>query len=190
MAGAVNPPQAGEGINQDGDAYARALQVAFRYLAFRPRSVSEVRKRLGREFAADTIERVVTALVGYRYLDDADFAVRWRESRERRRPRGAALLKSELRRKGVDDDLIDTALDGLDDSENAYRAGLRKAERWIAKGVDRNVFRRKMWDFLQRRGFGAKVSRETVERFWDEFAPAVGSEANPADGDEDAADDG
>ena len=152
------------------DDYARALQVALRYVSFRQRSVTEVRRRVGKEFSQPVVEQVLASLSRYGYLDDVEFAQRWRDSRERRRPRGRFALRRELRAKGIADNIIDATLENLDESSSAYRAGERRARRWLAdEEMDYQTFRRKMWDFLRRRGFGSGVAGDTTARLWQEY---------------------
>ena len=153
------------------DDYTRALQVALRYVSFRPRSVTEVRRRVGKDFSQPVVEHVLASLSRYGYLDDEDFARRWRDNRNRRRPRGSFALRRELRAKGVADDIIDSTLHGLDETSNAYRAGEKQACRWLEHGdMQYREFRRKMWDYLRRRGFGSSVASETISRLWAEHA--------------------
>ncbi len=152
------------------DEYARALQVALRYVSFRQRSVTEVRRRVGKDFSQPVVEQVLAALHRFGYLDDRDFAERWRDSRSRRRPRGSFLLRRELRAKGIAEDIIDSTLVGLDETENAYRAGERQARRLAERGdLPFAKFRVKMWEYLRRRGFASSVVMNTTNRLWDEF---------------------
>ena len=154
----------------ESDDYSRALQVALRYVSFRQRSVTEVRRRVGKDFAQPVVEQVLASLSRYGYLDDADFARRWRDSRERRKPRGAFALRRELRVKGIADDVIDATLEGLDEADSAYRAAERRARQWLERGdMPYATFRRKLWDYLRRRGFGSGVARDTVARLWAEY---------------------
>ena len=154
------------------DLYGQALQVSLRYVSFKPRTVAEVRRRVGRDFEQPVVERVLASLKRYGYLDDAEYARQWRRSRDKRKPRGAFLLRRELRTKGVADDLIDDALDGLDETSNAYRAGQRRAERWLSDGsMPYTTFQRKMRDYLSRRGFPMGITRDTVNRLWRERRP-------------------
>ena len=158
---------------EKSDSYADALQVALRYVGYKPRTAGEVRRRVGRDFEQPVVEQALTALKGYGYLDDADFALQWRNSRDRRKPRGSSLIRRELRSKGVADTLIDDALVGLDEADAAYRAASRRAERLLADGSVRYaLFQRRMWDYLQRRGFPTGVTRHTVQRLWAEHGPA------------------
>jgi regulatory protein len=88
------------------------LEAGARFLEVRPRSVTEVRRRLTRlgyrtELVAVAIERL--AELGF--LDDAAFAQAWVESRDRSRPRGEHALRRELGLKGLDRSLVDAVLD-------------------------------------------------------------------------------
>ena len=154
-------------------SYPDALQVALRYVSFKPRTVAEVRRRVGRDFDQHVVEQVLASLKRYGYLDDAEFATQWRSSRDRRKPRGAFLIRRELRTKGIAEDLIDDALVGLDETDAAFRAGERRSRSWLSGDpVPYETFRRRMWDYLQRRGFPAGVTRDTVQRLWRELGPA------------------
>ena len=82
-------------------SYPDALQVALRYVSFKPRTVAEVRRRVGRDFDWPVVEQVLASLKRYGHLDDAEFATQWRSSRDRRKPRGAFLIRRELRTKGI-----------------------------------------------------------------------------------------
>jgi regulatory protein len=107
-------------------------------------------------------------------LDDVAFARSWRQSRERQRPKGALALRWELRRKGVEGEIIDQALEGLDEEENAYRAATKAVP--STTGVDLLALRRKLIPYLRRRGFGAQTAERALHRFWEELS-------DPHDGD-------
>ena len=160
--------------------YLQAKQAALRLLAYRPRSVEELRRRLKERFSEPAVEQTVAALRTQGLLDDAAFAREWRCQRERLRPRGPATIANELRRLGVDSEVVDDALADFDAAGNAYRAAARYASRQSRQ--DYPEFRRKLWAFLQRRGFDAAVVRQTVERLWQEL---FDSDHSHVDGDPD-----
>ena len=163
------------------DDYARALQVALRYVSFRQRSITEVRRRVGKDFSQPVVEQVLASLTRYGYLDDADFARRWRDSRERNKPRGKFALRRELQAKGIDETIIDATLDSVDENSGAYRAGERRARQWLAGGeMDYGTFRRRMWDLLRRRGFGAAATMDAVARLWHEHNSGPGGNSETA----------
>jgi regulatory protein len=85
----------------------RRPDAAAAFLAVRPRSVEETRRRLRHlGYPAAPIEVVIDRLLAYGYRDDEAFARAWVESRDRARPRGEAALRRELVLKGVDGELI------------------------------------------------------------------------------------
>lgn len=151
--------------------YDEAMDAACGFLSFRPRSEAEVRRRLMRRFPAELVDRVIEALRSKNYLDDEEFARQWRLNRERFHPRGRRVLKQELSRFGVTREVIDQALLGLEEEENAYRAGLKLAIRLMSKDCTQEDLSRKLSPYLQRRGFAYSLARDTVNRLWLELAP-------------------
>jgi len=149
------------------DHFHRCLNAATHYLSYRPRSEFELRERLHRRgFDDDSVEAVLTKLKEQRLVDDIEFAQFWKDNRESFSPRSQWLTKLELRRKGVADDIIDQVIDAIDDDASAYRAALSKAR--SLPPYDYQSFRRRVGEYLQRRGFGYEVINHTVERVWQE----------------------
>ena len=155
----------------DAQQQAKARQEALRFLSYRNRSRAEVRRKLAQHYPAGVVEQVISRLVEQRYLDDMSFAIEWRRQRERRRPRGQSLLRRELQTLGVDPEVIREALDGIEESDNAYRAAAALARRLADN--DYGHFRQKVWAYLQRRGFDHSAIRSTVERYWNELADSL-----------------
>lgn len=148
-------------------AYERALG----FLSYRPRSEAEVVAYLRRrKMPPEAIQAATERLLQAGLLDDEAFSKYWVENRETFRPRGARLLRYELRRKGVHDALIDQAVENLDETDSAYQAAHDRARRYAH--LDRVSFRRRLGAFLQRRGFGYEAVKEAVERLWQETRPA------------------
>jgi regulatory protein len=149
------------------DRYHSGLDAALRYLGYRPRSEAELSHRLRqRGFDDDSIKQVVAKLKEQGLLDDAAFARFWKENRESFRPRSRHLTRLELRRKGLADSIIEPIVAGLDDRESAYRAALSKARR--LSPADYGVFRRRLGEYLRRRGFGYEVINDTIRKIWQE----------------------
>lgn len=148
------------------DLFQKCLNTALRFLSYRPRSEAEIRARLRRGFEGETIDRVLLQLKARGMIDDAAFAQFWREDRESFSPRSRRLLKLELRRKGVDLELVGDVLEGVDEEESAYRAAQGRV-RLLAR-EDHDTFKRKLGPFLRRRGFSYEVIGRAIERLWDE----------------------
>jgi regulatory protein len=149
------------------DQFQKCLNAAFRFLSYRPRSQAETKIRLQRRgFADEEIERVIAQLKRLNLIDDAAFAEYWKENRTSFRPRGQRMLKSELRRKGVETDVIDEAVGNVDEKDNAYRAAVTKAR--TISTADYQMFRLKLGGFLQRRGFGYGIIKSVINQVWEE----------------------
>ena len=149
------------------EGFRSALDAAYRFLAYRPRSEAEVRGRLRRrKVDPGLIEQAVAKLKDQRLIDDAAFAHQWTENRAGHSPRGRKLVRWELRQKGIESELADEATAELDDEAAAYQAAARRASRGTAG--DYQTFRKRLSDFLLRRGFGYDVAARTVERLWRE----------------------
>ena len=152
-----------------GQAFSDALAVSLRFLSYRPRTVQEVRRRLTKDFAEPTIEATLAHLLKCGLLDDAAFAVQWRNSRERRRPKGRKAIALELRRLGIDQEVIDSTLEELDETAGARKAALKPATRLVEKGCTHDMFRKRIGDLLLRRGFNYGTAIATVEELWQEL---------------------
>ena len=125
-----------------------------------------MRTRLRRRFPAPVVEKVIKSLKEQGLVDDAKFAMLWKNSRESFKPRSAWAVKRELIAKGVDSGLADETVREIDDEESAYRAALDSIRR--VEGVGFASFHRRLRGFLQRRGFSERVCRRTISRLWDE----------------------
>ena len=156
-----------EALQEKGNVEG-AYNHALNYLSYRPRSRAEVETYLqGRKVSEQQAESILARLERAGLIDDEEFARYWVENRERHRPKGLRALRYELGRKGLRDDVIERALGSVDVSEGAYRAASKKARQ--LSHVDGSTFRRKMVEYLARRGFDYEVAREAVERHWSEL---------------------
>lgn len=150
------------------------INSALKLLSYRPRSEAEVRRRLSRRFLPELVEEAILHLMNLGLLDDAAFASYWRENREMHRPRGARALRWELSRMGVARGVVEEALTGLDEEENAYRAASKLFRRLVHASND--DFRNKLSTYLSRRGFSSEAVSTTIERCWGELSdPAYGN---------------
>jgi len=155
------------------DQLQRCLEAAYRYLGYRPRSESEIRERMQRRgFAAETIDAAIARLREQGLLDDEAFAQFWKENRESFRPRSQWLTRLELKRMGVRNDVIEQVVAGMDDAGNAYRAARQKMRHGTP--ADYQDFRRRLGDYLRRRGFSYEVIGHTVGKIWQELGNSSG----------------
>lgn len=135
-----------------------AKAAALRALEARMRTRREIRDRLNRRGYTDAVvTRVLTDFERAGLLDDRNYARIYIENRQRTRPRGYALLKAELLRKGIAPNLAAEAV--LE--ARAERAEMEIAREVLAKAASRfaslppDARRRRAASFLKSRGFGS-----------------------------------
>lgn len=151
----------------------QCLDSALRFLANRPRSEREIRRRLAEKgHEPDRVTRVVERLTQLKLVDDRAFAEYWLENRALHRPKGERALRAELFAKGVGREVVDEAVvqQERNEPEDAYRAAQRQASRWPA--MDERAFRQRLTPFLQRRGFGWDAIESAANRLWEERSEA------------------
>jgi regulatory protein len=152
---------------QAEEARERALQQAMLFLGYRARSESEIRQNLRKhEIPEPIIEQTLERLRQDGLANDNQFARAWVENRSAFRPRSRRLMAMELRQKGLDDEAISSATENVDDEALAYEAAQKKVSR--LKNLEWSEFRKKMSDFLGRRGFSYSVIAPVVTRVWNE----------------------
>jgi regulatory protein len=149
------------------DQHWRAREAALNLLSYRPRAVAELQRRLREKgFEPDVCEGVVAELRERGLLDDNSFAEQFIRDRLRFRPRGPQLLLHELRTRGVDWETARATVDEVWQEEDVTEVDLARqaADRWTARaGETRLRARRRLFNFLARRGFSAESVREVVE---------------------------
>jgi len=149
------------------DLFHRCLNAALHYLSYRLRSEAELRGRLGRRgFDGDNVEAVIARLKEQGLVNDLAFAEFWKDNRQSFRPRSQWLTALELRQKGVAKAVIEQVVADVDDEDSAYRAALSRA-RSLPRS-DYQSFRRRLGEYLRRRGFSYRVISHTVEQLWQE----------------------
>ncbi|MGK2881125.1 MAG: recombination regulator RecX [Mycobacterium sp.] len=145
----------------------QARDVCLRLLTARARTRAELAGQLSkRGYPDDVSARVLDRLTEVGLIDDADFAEQWVQTRRANAGKGKRALTAELRTKGVDDDVIAEALDGIDAgaersrAEELVEAKLRR-EKLTDDGEDVKVTRR-LVGMLVRRGYHQSMAYDVV----------------------------
>ena len=150
------------------DARERAVQQALLFLSYRARSESEIRQNLLKhEMPEEVIEETLARLRQDGLANDGQFAQAWVENRSAFRPRSRRMLAMELRQKGLNDEAVSSALEAVDDEPLAYEAAKKRAPR--LKALEWADFRKKLSEFLARRGFSYSVIAPVVTSIWNEL---------------------
>ena len=149
------------------DARERAFQQAALFLSYRARSEAEIRKNLRkRETPEAIVEETILRLRRDGLTDDEQFARTWVENRTTFRPRSRYALALELRQKGLAEETISAALVDADDETLAHEAARKKAPRF--EKLEWQDYRKKLSEFLARRGFSYAIIARVVTAVWNE----------------------
>lgn len=141
-----------------GGVSKNPLKIALHYLKFRPRTVFEIEQKLqSKNIDEKEIAKVIAVLKKNQLLDDENFAKMWVRDRNLLKPTGSYLLKMELKKLGVAENIIEEALRDQNEEELARRA-IESKSRY------RNADFQKKAAFLQRRGFGTSVIYKVLKQ--------------------------
>ncbi len=139
-----------------------ALDVAYRYLGRRDRTVREVRLHLEvKRIEPDTIEAAVQELARAGYLDDARYAVRFAEDRRTLDAWGAERIERKLQSVGVAAEHVHAALeqqDAADEREAALAALRRRYVEPLASPRERE----RALGFLVRKGYAMELAYDAI----------------------------
>jgi regulatory protein len=143
---------------------ARAL--CLRLLTARARTRAELAGQLSkRGYPDDVSSTVLDRLAAVGLVDDADFAQQWVQSRRANAGKGKRALAAELRAKGLDDAVINDALNGIDadaEYDRAVTLVQTKLRRENLDGDQAKVARR-LVGMLARRGYNDSLCFDVVK---------------------------
>ncbi|OBB25131.1 recombination regulator RecX [Mycolicibacterium peregrinum] len=145
----------------------QAKNVCLRLLTVRARTRAELIEQLTkRGYEEDLSAKVLNRLTEVGLIDDEDFAEQWVRSRHANSGKGKRALAVELRKKGVDKEVIDAALADLDPAAERQRAEQLvrdKLRRERLDGDDGDVkVTRRLVGMLARRGYNQSMAFDVV----------------------------
>ncbi len=139
----------------------RALELAYRTLSTRDRTVAEVRGFLERkQIGPEASDHAVAELTAARFLDDERYARLFAEDKRGIERWGSDRIERDLRRRGVADHLIEAVLAATDRDEELVAAVGLLAEKLPPCGSDRD--RDRAWRLLVRKGYEPELAYEAV----------------------------
>lgn len=150
-----------------------AIEAAYSYLASRMRTTAEVDRHLREKgYTEEEILDAVNELIGLRYLDDYQYALRYYEyNREKRR--GSSRAARELAEKGIDAETIRNAREDylFAESVDEYADALMVAE----KELQTSAFDDKLAAKIARKLDGKGFDRSDIFRVLEELRRKHGS---------------
>lgn len=146
------------------DGFQKNMNLALRLLARRAHSVMELkRKLLSRGVSHESCGHVIDECRRLRLVDDALLADDYRAELAARNF-GTLKIKAAMRKKGIEESIIETALrqDTASELERG-RAALKLKLRLLSRETDGRKKREKAYRFLASRGFSGEIIRAVME---------------------------
>lgn len=161
------------------DAYEVARLMALRRLDYKAQTRAELQTHLlGKGVSAEDTEQVLNRFEDVGLLDDQRYAQAWAQSRHGNRYHSRRLIQQELRRKGVDDELIEEVVADIDhESELAAAKAMIDRKAASMSGLPREVAFRRLSGMLARKGYGPQVVVPVVRDLLQALAADEGDEA-------------
>lgn len=149
----------------DKEEFSKARNKAFKLLSYRERTIKEIKDRLRKkDYKDDIIEKVVNYLLDNDYLNEARFAEMWIRSRKKHHPRGRKLIYKELNNKGVDQKIINSALNQhLSDQDELEMAEYLK-EKWLRRRTEEDSSSYKLKNYLANKGFSYDLIYKVTDK--------------------------
>lgn len=159
-------------VDADPESVARAILL--RRLTAAPRTHAELRDDLHHRGVPDEIaDRVLRRFIEVGLIDDQAYAQMWVQSRHRSRGASTRLIGQELRRKGIDDEVVEHALAEVTPELERDRArALVDAKLPSTARLEPAARTRRLVGMLTRRGYSPSVAFGVVRE-------ALGDEADP-----------
>lgn len=166
------------GMPVDGDWLAEVLraeelrkarEAALTLLDYRARTGKELERRLLlKGYSEETVAHVIEKLKSVDFINDERFTADWVASRIGNRPMGRSRMMWELRKKGIDPETVDQALEQVDDDKETQMAFTLAEKKLGAKSLTDPETKRRLADFLRRRGFHWEVISRVLDQISNE----------------------
>lgn len=148
------------------DQIEDGFQKALKYISYKPRTKSEVVKKLKEnDFDEEIISIVLDMLVEKGYVNDLQFAKNWVENRSIYKPRSKKLITWELKNKQIGEEIIREVTGEMLPEEKLAMLAAEKYARRLS-GYEKEVFFRRLTGYLIRRGFSFITVNSTVQTIW------------------------
>lgn len=144
----------------------KAKSSAFKLLSYRIRTCKEISDKLkDKGFSQSVINAVIEDLKRIDYLNDYKFAKEFIESRLIHNPKGKKLLRYELLKKGIGENIIDELLrEQMSEQKEELLAKALAEKIWQRKkNVEINKRKAQTYNYLARRGFSVSLATKILE---------------------------
>ena len=153
----------------DNEMYMKAKNKALSILSKASQSEKQIRQKLAKDYEEDTIDKVIEFLQKYKFVDDEDLASRIVNTNVNLNKYGKNKIKQNLYNKGIDKNIIETAIDDIDtdkEFENALYLGKKRYER--LKNEDPRKAYQKIGNHLAYKGFNYDIIKKVLNKLFND----------------------
>lgn len=148
------------------DNLNKSFKAANRFISYRPRSELEIREKLLTKFPSSLVQKTIDLLKSQNKINDSLFAKFWVDKYTNSSYRSSSFIKTELIKKGLDPDIINEAIDQIDDEHLAFLSARKAIKNFHPDNYQ--SFANKILNTLNYRGFDYALSYKIAEELWRE----------------------
>lgn len=153
-----------------------AKETAYKFLSYKPRTQKEVEDKLRQKgFTQDIISKVIEDIKRYGFINDIEYARNFVLNRTKSKSLGKIALKQSLLLKGIPNEIIEQVLEErenlIDEFEIAFELARKKLKLLKSskkKKRNENELKRKIYEFLTRRGFTWETIGRVIDKIFDD----------------------
>lgn len=156
------------------DSFEKFYNKSLRFLSFRPRSEKEIRDYLlkprirsdkRKKISKEILDKIVAKLKKKKFINDEEFTKWWIEQRLKLRPRAWRIIKMELARKGISQEISEPIIQSLEfriqnDLELAKKLAEKRIKRY--KDLTKREIYQKLGRFLASKGFDYETIKKVL----------------------------
>ncbi len=154
-----------------------AKEIAYKFLSSRPRTQKEIEERLRQKgFDENIISRAVEEIKNYGFINDIEYARSFVFDRFRSKTLGKFALKQALLAKGVSNEVVEQVLLERENVVDEFEIALDLANQKLKqiktskkKKRDKSEQKRKIYEFLARRGFDWAVINSVIRKIFNDL---------------------
>lgn len=153
----------------DSQQYKNVKLAAYNYVSYKPRSETEVRRKLEeKNFGINHIDYAISFLYEFKLLDDEEYTKTFILNYIKRNPSGKFKLKQELRKRGIEENLISKSIINNYPNNDVLELAKIAADKHLRKVAHKPKEKQKnlIIDFLSRRGFEWDIILKTTENLF------------------------
>lgn len=146
----------------------KAKNLAYTFAAYKMRTEFEVRQRLKqKDYSQNIIQQAIEFLYEFNLLDDSKYANLFVKEKSITKVWGVNRIKNELFRKGVDENIIESAIANFFPKEDSFAKAIKIAEKKykiLCKKYDIRKSQQLLYGFLQRKGFNSEIIKSIIQK--------------------------